>query len=70
MNGQKKKNNNNNKNGVDVDVDFAAQILSDVVCEVESKDRINITEEPLEKSTLRLLTSLQILKFKPETENP
>ena len=55
---------------VDVDVDFAWQIFSDVVCEVESKERINITEEPLEKSTLRLLTSLQILKFKPETENP
>ena len=46
------------------------KLLSDVICEIESKEKIDISEEPIETLTLRLLTSLQILKFKPENENP
>lgn len=46
------------------------KLLSDVICEIESKEKIDISEEPIEALTLRLLTSLQVLKFKPENENP
>ena len=46
------------------------QLLSDVLCEIESKIRVDINDEPVDALALRLLTSLQILKFKPETEDP
>lgn len=41
-----------------------------MVSEIETKERIDINTEPVEVLALRLLTSLQILKFKPETEDP
>ncbi|KAK4005129.1 hypothetical protein OUZ56_006851 [Daphnia magna] len=46
------------------------QLLSDVLCEIESKNRVDISDEPVDALALRLLTSLQIFKFKPETEDP
>jgi len=41
-----------------------------VLCEIESRDRIDITDEPAENLALRLLTSLQIFKYQPELEDP
>ncbi|XP_057372541.1 intraflagellar transport protein 81 homolog [Daphnia carinata] len=46
------------------------QLLSDVLCEIESKIRVDIADEPVDALALRLLTALQIFKFKPETEDP
>ena len=41
-----------------------------MLCEIESKERSDINDEVPESLVLRLLTSLQIFKFQPETENP
>lgn len=49
---------------------FQSKLLSDVLCEIESKNRVDISDEPVDALALRLLTSLQIFKFKPETEDP
>jgi intraflagellar transport protein 81 len=42
--------------------------LSDVLAEVDSKNRVDIREEEAETTALRILGMLRILKYKPPME--
>jgi len=48
--------------------DQLLQILSDVLAEIDTKNRIDIREEEPESTAIRILGMLRILKYKPPDE--
>ena len=48
--------------------DQLLQILSDVLAEIDAKNKIDIREEEPESTAIRILGMLRILKYKPPDE--
>ena len=48
--------------------DQLLQILSDVLAEIDAKNKIDIREEEPESTVIRILGMLRILKYKPPDE--
>ena len=45
------------------------QVLNDVLAEISSEHKIDLREEQLEQTAVRILTLLRVLKYKPKTDD-